>query len=103
MAWYQIQPAFINFFVRKYFNFLLPIFTIAYLVCFLMLLTQLSDMKNFIFKGGNTKNVSIEGCGAAPVSGGVQKCFFKWVKAASKSVERFLKGGLKPPKKLCLQ
>ena len=75
MAWYQIQPAFMNFFVRKYFNFLLPIFTIAYLVCFLMLLTQLSNMKNFIFKGGNTKNVSIEGCGAVPVGGGF-KIFF---------------------------
>ena len=40
MARHQILPAYMNFFVTKCFNFLLFIFTIAYLVCLFIILPK---------------------------------------------------------------
>ena len=48
---YQIYPVCMNFFVRKYSNFLLSTFTISYLVCFYVIEAIIKYEKALFFKG----------------------------------------------------
>ena len=52
VVWYQIQPVIINLLVRKYFNSLLLILAISYLVCLPWCYWGYEIWKIFVLQGG---------------------------------------------------